>query len=196
MTLVIPELMFGDVNMISIPTDAILIVSLLIVFLLLGYFFNNILKNNTNEFAHKINENSNIELMKETLEDQIIVKTTSVEEKNLKASRIKTLNILKPRKLLKLSSLALISIGGVSLLGLHSLQKSYEGVSSSRVPIELENQSTKFELSLFDLKPFHTTQQNIKKIQYIDPFLSTIKSSKNNRDYKVEEKQIENNFSF
>ena len=196
MTLVIPELMFGDVNMISIPTDAILIVSLLIVFLLLGYFFNNILKNNTNEFAHKINENSNIELMKETLEDQIIVKTTSVEEKNLNDSRIKTLNLLKPRKLLKLSSLALISIGGVSLLGLHSLQKSYEGVSSSRVPIELENQSTKFELSLFDLKPFHTTQQNIKKIQYIDPFLSTIKSSKNNRDYKVEEKQIENNFSF
>lgn len=196
MTLLIPELMFGEVNMISIPTDAIFIVSLLIVFLLIGYFFNNILNIDTNEFAHKIDENSKIELVKETLEDQVIVKTTSVEEKNLQASRIKTLNLLKPRKLLKLSSLALISIGGVSLLGIHNLQKSYEGISSSRVPIELENQSTKSKLSLFDVKPFHTTQQNIKKIQYIDPFLSTIKSSKNNRDYKIKEKQIENNFSF
>ena len=41
----ITELQLTDTSRISIPTDAILLLFLLIVFALLGYFFHNILEN-------------------------------------------------------------------------------------------------------------------------------------------------------
>ena len=62
--------------------------------------------------------------------------------------------------------------------------------------IKLEQRSTKFPLSMTDLKALEKAQTNIKKINYTHPFLSTIKSSKNAFDYQVKQKQIENNFSF
>ena len=188
--------MLGDINTISIPTDAILTVSLLIVFALTGYFFNKILSNDTKKFAEKINADSKLELVKEELEDRLALEVTTLDQKNLEKPRNKKLNLLPPSKLLELSSLAVLGIGGAGLLGLQTMQKSYEGVSTSQANIKLENQSTKPQLSVIDLKSFYKTKKNPKKMRYIDPLLSTIKISKDNHDYQVKEKQIENIFSF
>ena len=197
MPLLITELMLGELNTISIPTDVIFIFSLLIFFVLLGYFFNNILSNNTNRFAQKIdNTDSNLELVKETLEDQFTLEATKLDQKSVKKPIIKNLNFIAPSKLLGIGSLAFVAMGGASLLGLQNMQKSYEGVNTSRVNIKLENQSTKSHLSKVDLKKLDKTQANIKKISYINPFLSTIKNSKYNQNYQLKEKQIKNIFSF
>jgi len=196
MPLLITELMLGDVQTISIPTDAIFIVSLLICFIVIGYCFNNILGNETNQLPNKRNIDSNSELIKKQLEDQLRVEVTKPNQKIVEKSSIKNQDFFTPSKLLGLGSLAFVGIGGASFIGLELIQKSYQGVNSSLKNIKLEQRSTKSPLSMTDLKALEKAQTNIKKINYTHPFLSTIKSSKNNFDYQVKQKQIENNFSF
>ena len=196
MPLLITELMLGDVNTISIPTDAIFIVSLLMLFALLGYFFNRILSNNTNQFAQKIDDDSNLELVKEKLEDQLTLESTTLDQESLEKQSIRKFNPLLPSKVLGLGSLAVAAMGGASLLGLQHIQKTYEGVSTSRAIIQLDTQSTQSQLSMVKLKPLNKMQTEIKKISYINPFLSTIKSSTDKNAYKVKEQHIDNNFSF
>ena len=196
MPLLITELMLGDVNTISIPTDAIFTVSLLMLFALLGYFFNRILSNNTNQFAQKIDDDSNLELVKEKLEDQLTLEATTLDQENLEKQRIRKLNPLLPSKVLGIGSLAFAAMGGASFLGLQHIQKAYEGVSTSRAIIQLDTQATQSQLSVVNLKPLNKTQTEIKKITYINPSLSTIKSSTDKNVYKVKEQHIDNNFSF
>ena len=197
MPLLIAELMFGDVNTISIPTDAIFIVSLLIIFVLIGYFFNNIFSNQTNQVAHKIDVDSNLKLVKKRLEDQLPADVKSLDQKNVEKLSIKKLYFLSPSKLLGLGSFACVAIGGASLLGLQHMQKSYESWNTSRTNIKIENQSTKSTLSIFDLKPSDKSQINIKRISYINPVLSKVKSSTDNHFlYQVQGENMENNFSF
>ena len=196
MPLLITELMLGDVNTISIPTDAIFIVSLLMLFALLGYFFNRILSNNTNQFAQKIDDDSNLELVKEKLEDQLSLEATTLDQESLEKQSIRKLNPLLPSKVLGLGSLAIAAMGGASLFGLQHIQKNYEGVSTSRAIIQLDTQSTQSQLSMVKLKPLNKMQTEIKKISYINPYLSTIKSSTDKNAYKVKEQHIDNNFSF
>tara|TARA_Y100001968_G_scaffold185732_1_gene170101 strand:+ start:11 stop:601 length:591 start_codon:yes stop_codon:yes gene_type:complete len=196
MPLLITELIFGKVNTISIPTDAIFIISLLIFFGLIGYLFNNLLSNHTNQFTRKINLDSNLELVKKKLEDQLTVDTTTLDPKTLEMPNIKKLNFVPASKLLGIGSLAFFAMGGASLLGIQHMQKSYESLQTSRTNIKIENQSTTSTLSMVDIKPLDKSQTNVKKIGYIDPFLSNIKSSKGKNYYQVREKQIENHFSF
>ena len=188
--------MFAEVNTIEIPKDGILIFSLLILFVLVGYFFNNILSNDTNRFAKKIHDDSNLELVKEKLEDQLALEANTLHQKNVKKPGMKKLNFITPSKVLGLGGLAVVAMGGASLLGLQHMQKSYQGVNTSRANSKLENQSTKSPLSIVELKLFDNAETNIKKISYINSLLSTIKSSKENHKYQVKVKQIENNFSF
>ena len=188
--------MLGNINTISIPTDAIFTVSLLIAFSLIGYFVLNILAIESKQFSQKITPDSKIKLIKEELEDRLALGITKLDQKKGEKPRIKKLNLLPPAKLLGLGSLAAVGIGGASLLGLQSMQPSYESMSTSQTNIKLENQSRKHKLSLINLKSFYKPQNNIKKISYIDPFLSTIKRSKINHDYQFKEKQIEKIFSF
>ena len=196
MPLLITKPILGDINTISIPTDAIFTVSLLIILALIGYFFNNIISNDTNQFTRKRGAASNLELVKEELEDQLTLEVTTLDQKIEEKPRIKKLKFLPTAKTFGLGSLALVGMGGASLLGLQNMQKSYEGVSNSRANVSLENQSTKNQLSVIDLKSFYKTQKNVKEISYIDSFLSTNKSSKNNHVYQIKEKPIENIFSF
>ena len=196
MPLLITELILGDVNTISIPTDAIFTVSLLMLFALLGYFFNRILSNNTNQFAQKIDDDSNLELVKEKLEDQLTLEATTLDQENLEKQSIRKLNPLLPSKVLGLGGLAVAAMGGASLLGLQHIQKTYEGVSTSRAIIQLDTQAKQSQLSVVNLKPLNKTQTEIKKISYINPSLSTIKSSTDKNAYKVKGKHTDNNFSF
>ena len=196
MPLLITELMLGDVNTISIPTDAIFTVSLLMLFALLGYFFDRISSNNTNQFAQKIDDDSNLELVKEKLEDQLTLEATTLDQENLEKQSIRKLNPLLPSKVLGLGGLAVAAMGGASLLGMQHIQKTYEGVSTSRAIIQLDTQSTQSQLSMVKLKPLNKMQTEIKKISYINPFLSTIKSSTDKNAYKVKEQHIDNDFSF
>ena len=198
MSLAITELELTDVNTISIPTDAILILSLLIIFALLGYFFHNILNTQTKQFVEQVANNSNIELDNKQLEDQLILESTPVNQERLEKSNIKKLNDLPPSKLLKLKlgGMAVLAIGGASLLGIHSIQNSYKEVKTSQVKIKAKNKSTKTFISMIKLTSSEKGQTKIKKISYVDPLLSSINSSKNNNIYQFKSKRAEDFFSF
>jgi len=196
MSLAITELQLDDVNTISIPTDAILILSLLIVFALLGYLFHKILDNQTNEFIEKVDNNSNLELFKEQLEDQSNFESTTINHERLEQQNIKKLNFLPPSKLLGLGSFLIVAIGGSSLLGIQRIQNSYKGVNTNQINIKTKNQSAKSLLSMAKIKSSNKFQTKIKKISYVDPLLSNITTSKNNNLYQVKERQTEDFFSF
>ncbi len=196
MSLLITSLLIGDVNTISIPTDAIIIVSLLIVFALLGYFFNNLFRNETNQGAQQTDFDSNLDLVKKTLEDHFTLEATTLNQTNVERPSIKKLNLLRSSTLLGVGSFAFLTMGVASLLSVQHLQKSYEGVSTSQSKDKLVNQMAKSPLSIGNLKPLDKTQNNIKKISYIDPILSTIKTSKENNLYPIKGKQTKNNFAF
>ena len=196
MTLLITELIIADVQTIPIPTDAVCIVFLFIVFASLGYFFNNILSNDMNQFSQTIDNDSNLELVQEKSEDQLALASKTLDEEKVKQPSISQLHFLTPSKRLKLSRLAVFAMGGASLLGLQHIQKAYEVVRTSQSNIQLNTQLIQPQLSVGNLKPLDKKQPKIKKISYIDPFLSTINSSTAKNAYKVKERQIENNFSF
>ena len=196
MSLAITELQLDDVNTISIPTDAILMLSLLIIFALLGYLFHKILDNQTNEFIEKVDNNSNLELFKEQLEDQSNFESTTINHERLEQQNIKKLNFLPPSKLLGLGSFLIVAIGGSSLLGIQRIQNSYKGVNTNQINIKTKNQSAKSLLSMAKIKSSNKFQTKIKKISYVDPLLSTNNSSNNNNFLQVKERQTEDFFSF
>ena len=197
MPLLIIELIFGDVNTISIPSDAIIIVAVLILLTLLGYLYNNILSNETNQITQKIDIESTIEVAQKKLNAQLPLNAITLDQKNLEKACVKKLNLfLKPSKLLNLGSLAVLALGGTTLLGLQNLQKSYKGANTNQPNIKVVKQTNKSPISIMNLKSLDTTQSHIKRISYFDPLFSTIKSSKDNHYFQVKEKQIENNFSF
>ena len=196
MILLITELILGDVNTISIPTDAIFTISLLMIFGLLGYIFNRILSSDTNQFTQKIDDGSTLELSKETLEDQLALESTKVDQENIEKPNIRKINFIPPSTVLKRGSLAFLALGGASLIGLQHMQKSYKGVSVSQDNIQLDTESTQSQLSAVKLKPLAKTHTKIKIISYINPFLSTSKRSTNKNAYKVNGEGNENNFSF
>ena len=196
MPIPITEFQMDEVNTISIPTDAILMVSLLIVFALLGYFLKNILDNQTNQLVQEKKSDSNLELVKEKLEDQFTLESSKINQKNLEKPNIKTLNFLPSSKLLGLGSLAVLSIGGASLLGLQALQRSYKGVSTNQVSIKPKNQSIKSIFSMIEKQPSDKPHIRIKKISYVDPFLSTMISSKDNNYNQVQKRPKEQYFTF
>ena len=196
MILLITELILGDVNTISIPTDAIFTISLLMIFGLLGYIFNRILSSDTNQFTQKIDDGSTLELSKETLEDQLALESTKVDQENEEKPKIRKINFIPPSTVLKRGSLAFLALGGASLIGLQHMQKSYKGVSVSQDNIQLDTESTQSQLSAVKLKPLAKTHTKIKIISYINPFLSTSKRSTNKNAYKVNGEGNENNFSF
>ena len=196
MSLGITELELTDASTISIPTDAILILFLLIVFALIGYYFNNILDNQTNEFIEKLDDNLHLELVKEKPEDQLTLEPAKVNHEKSEKLNIKKLKFIPPSKFWGIGSLSIIVIGGSSLLRIQSIQNSYKGVSSSHVNIKTENKSTKSLLSMTQIKSSNQSQTKIKKISYVDPLLSTNNSSKNNNLLQVQHSRTEDFFSF
>ena len=80
-------------NTISIPTDTIFILSLLIIFGLLGYFFHKIFNTHTNKFVEKVDDNLNLELVKEKLSDQLIIVSSTVNQESLETPSISKLKI-------------------------------------------------------------------------------------------------------
>ncbi len=196
MSLAITELELTDVNTISIPTDAIFMLSLLIIFALIGYFFHKTLNTQTNQFVEKVGDNSNLEIFKEKLEDQLILESTTVHQNIVKKPSIKKLNFLPPSKLLGMRSIAVVAIGGASLLGIQAMQNSYQEVNTSQVDIKSTNKSSKTFVSMVKLKSLDQTQNKIKKINYVDPLLSTIKSSTNNNFHQFKASKTDDFFSF
>jgi len=196
MSLGITELQLTDASTISIPTDAILILFLLIVFALLGYFFHNILDNQTNQFIEKVDDNSHLELVKEKLADQLTLETAILNHEKPEKPHIKKLNFLSPSKFFGIGSLAVVAIGGSSLLRIQSIQNAHQGVNTSQINIKTENQSSKSILSMAKIKSLNQSQTKIKKISYTDPLLSLNNSSKNNNFLRVQERQIADFFSF
>jgi len=192
----ITELELTDASTISIPTDAILILFLLIVFALVGYFFHHILDNQTNQFVETVDDNSHLELVKEKLEDQLTLESATVNKEKSEKPSIKKLNFLPPSKFWGIGSLAIVAIGGSSLLRIQSIQNLYKGVNTSQVNIKTENQSAKSLLSMAKIKSSNQSQTKIQKINYVDPLLSTNNSSENNNFLQVQQRRTEDFFSF
>ena len=195
MSLALTELELTDVNVISIPTDAILMLSLLIIFALLGYFFHTTLNTQTNQFFEKVDDNSNLELVKEKLENQLIIEAATINQENVEKPSITNLNFLQPSKLFGASSMVLAAIGGVSLLGIHATKIFYQRVNTSQVNIKTKNQSVK-TLSIVKLKSLDQAQNKIKKINYVEPLLSAINSSTTNNFHQFKARKTEDFFSF
>ena len=196
MSLGITELELTDASTISIPTDAILILFLLIVFALIGYYFHNILDNQTNQFVEKVDDSLHLELVKEKLEDQSTLESATVNHEKTEKPNIKKLNFITPSKFWGIGSLAVVAIGGSSLLRIQSIQNSYKGANTSQVNIKTENHSTKALLSMAKIKSSNQSQPKTKKISYVDPLLSTKNSSKNNNFLLIKQRQTEDFFSF
>ena len=196
MTPGITELELTDASTISIPTDAILILFLLIVFTLIGYYFHNILDNQTNQFVEKVDDSLHLELVKEKPEDQLTIESAKENHEKSENPNIKKLNFIPPSKFWGIGSLAVVVIGGSSLLRIQSIQNSYKGANTSHVNIKTENQSTKSLLSMAQIKSSNKSQTKIKKISYVDPLLSTNNSSKNKNFLQVQQKRTEDFFSF
>ena len=196
MSLGITELELTDASTISIPTDAILILFLLIVFALIGYYFHNILDNQTNQFVEKVDDSLHLELVKKKLEDQLTRESATGNHEKTEKPNIKKLNFISPSKFWRIGSLAVVAIGGSSLLKIQSIQNSYKGVNTSQMNIKTENQSTKSLLSMAQIKSSNQSQTKIKKISYVDPLLSTNKSSRNNNFLQIQQRRTEDFFSF
>ena len=196
MSLGITEIELTDASTISIPTDAILILFLLIILALIGYYFNNTLDNQTNQFVEKVDDNLHLQLIKEKPENQLTLESATVNHEESEKPTIKKVNFFSPKKFWGISSLAVIAIGGSSLLRTQSIQNSYKGVNTSHVNIKTENQSTKSLLSIAQIKSSNQSQTKIKKISYFDPLLSTNNSSKNNNFLQVQQRRTEDFFSF
>ena len=192
----ITELQLTDASTISIPTDAILILFLLIILALIGYYFNNTLDNQTNRFVEKVDDNLHLELIKEKPENQLTLKSATVNHEESEKLNIKKLNFIPPSNFWGIGSLAVVAIGGSSLLRIQSIQNSYKGVNTSHVNIKAENQSTKSLLSMAQIKSSNQSQTKIKKISYVDHLLSTNNSSKNNNFLQVQQRRTEDFFSF
>ena len=192
----ITELQLTDASTISIPTDAILIISILSIFALLGYLFLNFQDNHTNQFIQVVEDNSNFELEKEKLEDQLTLESEKVNHERSEKPNIKRLNLLPSSNFLRISSLAILTIGGSSLLRIQSIQTSYEKVNTNQVNIKTDNQSAKSLLSMTKIKSSNQSQNKIKKIKYIDHLLSSNNSSNNNNFLLIKERQKEDFFSF
>ncbi len=196
MSLGITELELTDASTISIPTDAILILFLLIVFALIGYYFHNILDNQTNQFVEKVDDSLHLKLVKDNLEDQLTLESATVSHEKSEKPNIKKPNFISPSKFWGIGSLAVVAIGGSSLLRIQSIQNSYKGVNTSQVNIKTENQSIKSLLSMAQLKSSNQSQTKITKISYVDPLLSTNNSSKNNNFLQIQHRRTEDFFSF
>ena len=192
----ITELELTDTSTISIPTDAILLLFLLIIFALLGYFFHNILDNLTNQFIEKVDDYSHLELVKEKSEDSLTFKSAKLNQEKSEKPIIKKLNTLPPSKFWGIGSLAVVAIGGSSLLKIQSIQNSYQGVKTRQINIKTENQSAKSLLSMAKTMSSSQSQTKIKKISYVDPLLSTNNSSQKNNFLRVKNRQTEDFFSF
>ena len=139
----ITKLQLTDTSTISIPTDAILILFLLCIIALLGYFFHKILDNQTNQFFQKVDDNSNLELVKDKLENQLTLKSAKVNHQKAEKPSIKKFNLLLPSKFLGIGSLAVIAIGGASLLRIQPIQRAFKEVSTKEIKIKTKNQSAK-----------------------------------------------------
>mgnify|MGYP001411459473 CR=1 FL=1 len=192
----ITKLQLTDVSTISIPTDAILILSLLLFLAVIGYFFQNIIDNQTNQFIEKVDDNSHLELVKEKPEDYLTLEAKTGNHNKSEKQSIKKLNLLLPSKFLGIGSLAVLAIGGSSLLRIQSIQNSYKGLTNSQVNIKLENQSAQSLLSMAKKESSSQSQTKIKKISYIDPLLSTNNSSKKDNFSQIKERQLEDFFTF
>tara|TARA_Y100001968_G_C19427074_1_gene754951 strand:+ start:223 stop:810 length:588 start_codon:yes stop_codon:yes gene_type:complete len=195
MLLSITELLFGDINAISIPTDALLLFPPLIIFVLLVYLFNNFLETQTNQLIQKIDDNPNLEIVKDKIESQLSLQSSTLEQISIEQPKFKRLSFLSPSRLLGLSGFALLAIGGSNLLSLQTNQKAYEGVNTNQINIMSKNKSTN---SLFKIKPLNQAQLKSNKIIYIDSLLSTTPTPKykNYYTYQVKVKPIKNYFIF
>ena len=196
MSLATTQLELTDVNTISIPTDTIFILSLLIIFGLLGYFFQKIFNTHTNKFNEKVKDNLNLKLAKEKLSDQLIIVSSTVNQESVETPSISKLKKLIPLKVLGMSSMAVATIGGASLLGIQAMQNSYQALNTSQSNIKTKNRSTKTSMSMPKLKSLDKSKTKNKYINYVDPSLSVNNNYNKNRFYQFKASKTDDFFSF
>ena len=109
---------------------------------------------------------------------------------------LKKLQFLPSSKFWGFGSLAIVAIGGSSLLRIQSIQNSNHGVNTSQINIKTGNQSAKSLLSKAKIKLSNQSQSKIKKISYVDPLLSTNNSSKKNSFLQINAREKDDFFSF
>ncbi len=92
--------------------------------------------------------------------------------------------------------MGVVAIGAATLLGAQALHNSFQEVKTSQVNIKAKNQTAKTFVSTGKLKALEKAQNKIKKINYVNPLLSAINSSRNNNFYQFKASKTEDFFSF
>ena len=179
------NLLFGGINTIPIPIDAVFIIILLIMFVLIVYSFNNLLENKTNKLISKFDGESNFEIVQNGIKENLTPNLTSLNKAEMEKTKVKKRNFLSPIKFVEITGLVVLGIGGSSLLGLQSTQKSYEGVKTSQIQIMSKHQSINPVLPKIIKLPLKKTQIQINRVKYTGPLVSDINKS-----------QIKNSFTF
>ena len=95
-----------------------------------------------------------------------------------------------------MSSMAVATIGGASLLGIQAMQNSYQALNTSQKNIKTKNQSTKTSISMPKSKSLDKSKTKIKYINYVDPSLSVNNNYNKNRFYQFKASKTDDFFSF
>ena len=113
------SLLLSKINSISIPTDALLIITILICLTSIVYFFNHLLDDQTHNQGQTSDHDLNLAVIQEKFSDQSTLNTKTTSQ-----SKARKVNVLSSR-LLGLGGFALLTLGGSSLIGLQTTEKSY-----------------------------------------------------------------------
>ena len=181
------NLLLSKINSISIPTDALLVITILICITSIVYFFNHLLDDQTHNLNKKIDKDLNLPVIKENFDDQ-----STLDTKTINQSKARKLNLLSSQ-LLGLGGFALLIVGGSSLIALQTTEKSYIKINKDEVKMISVNKSKKSLLSSAKDRPIARTKRELKKINYFEPYLST---TSNYKYYKVNPYKINNYFAF
>ena len=141
-------------------------------------------------------DNLNLKLAKEKLSDQLIIVSSTVNQESVETPSISKLKNLTPLKVLGMSSMAVATIGGASLLGIQAMQNSYQALNTSQKNIKTKNLSAKTFISIPKLKSLDKSKTKIKYINYVDPSLSVNNNYNKNRFYQFKASKTTDFFAF
>tara|TARA_Y100001968_G_C19070182_1_gene577974 strand:- start:68 stop:625 length:558 start_codon:yes stop_codon:yes gene_type:complete len=175
--------LFGSIKTISIPSDVLLIIPLLITFCGIIYLFNQLINK---EIDIQTVNNDNTELNRKKLEDQFQPSNTSMPAIRSKKETTSKLHLVPNSKLLGLVSLGFLAVGGTSFLALQAHQTSTKEIKTSQSEILSQSLSKKIRL-LFN-------ESKVKRIAYISQSLLTHNYFEPNFSLKIQKKQIKKNF--
>ncbi len=187
---ILEVIIFGNLDTISIPRDAIQIVPLLISIGLLIYIFNKLFENQPKAISAEITQSEN-----NSIESKSKLKKKSPLYKQYNNVNSSQINFIRKSKLFKLGSLAILAIGGTGLVALNHNQNLSESLTTSKLEFS-SSKGYKSKLSFKELRIPKQNKKESKEIKYITPLFSNLFKEKNSGSQKIKNIKVKNSFNF